>query len=166
MSVVYRSDYDDIQAEFVQLFLKVAKIFERKKFMTTGKIKSFLSSYPELKPHLHYAKTKSQVLDVVQQHSSFICCSYLRHAANYFQLPEAIEAIKKYYSYVDKFCSQTLTRHIYMKPFVSTKAIKFAPSTTITFKLGWNPADKTLSDIRDLLEKAFHEQCIYIHIVV
>ena len=53
-----------------------------------------------------------------------------------------------------------------MKPFVSTKSINFAPSTTITFKLGWKPADKTLSDIRDLLEKTFHEQHIYVHIVV
>ena len=166
MSAVYRNDYDDIQAEFVKLFLEVAKIFEKKKIMTPGKLKNFLSKFPELKPHLRNAKTTSQVLDVVQEHSSFICCSYLRHAADYFNLPEAIEAIKKYFTYVDEFCSQTLTRHIYMEPFVSTKSLKFAPSTTITFKLGWNPADKTLLDIRELLEKAFHKQHIYVHIVV
>ena len=141
MSVVYRSDYDDIQAEFIKLFLKVAEIFEKKKSMTPEKLKRYLSKFPELTPHLYYAETMSQVLDVVQEHSSFICCSYLRHAVNYFNLPGAIEAIKNYYTYVDEFCSQTLTRHIYMKPFISTKSIQFAPSTTITFKLGWKPAD-------------------------
>ena len=166
MSAVYRSDYDDIQAEFIKLFLKVTEIFEMEQSVTPEKLKKYLSKFPELTPHLCYAETTSQVLDVVQEHSSFICCSYLKHAANYFNLTGAIEAIKKYYTYVDEFCSQTLTKHMYMKPFISTKSMKFAPSTTITFKLEWKPADKTLLDIRDLLEKAFLEHHIYVHIVV
>ena len=45
MSVVYRSDYNDIQAEFIKLFLKVAEIFEKKKSMTPGKLKSFFQNF-------------------------------------------------------------------------------------------------------------------------
>ena len=55
-----------------------------------------------------------------------------------------------------------------MKPFLNTKSVDFTSSTnsTITFKLRWSPADKTLSDIQDLLQQAFEEQSIYVHIIV
>ena len=163
---MYRKDFIDIYAEFIKVFYKVADMFEKEKSVTPEKLKHYLSKFPDLTPHLCHAETTSQVLDVVQENISFIsCCSFLRNAADFFTLTGAVEVIKKYSTYVDEFCTQTLTRHIYMEPFVSTKS-KFAPSTTITFKLGWNSADKTLLDIRELLEKAFHEQHIYVHIVV
>ena len=53
-----------------------------------------------------------------------------------------------------------------MKPFLTAKSIDFTPSTTITFKLRWSPAEKTLSDIQRLLQQAFDEQSVYVHIVV
>ena len=53
-----------------------------------------------------------------------------------------------------------------MKPFLNAKSTNIAPSTTITFKLRWHPNDKTLSDILELLQLAFDEQSVYVHIVV
>ena len=44
--------------------------------------------------------------------------------------------------------------------------MEFAPSTTLTFKLEWNPDDKTLNDIRGVLERVFYEHSVYVHIVV
>ena len=44
--------------------------------------------------------------------------------------------------------------------------MEFASHTTLTFKLEWNPDDKTLSDIQGVLRQAFHEHSVYVHIVV
>ena len=67
-----------------------------------------------------------------------------------------------------EFNHQKLIQHIYMKPFLNSKSVDLTSSTntTITFKLRWSPADKTLSDIQDLLQQAFEEQSIYVHIIV
>ena len=67
---------------------------------------------------------------------------------------------------MNEFCQHELTHHVYMKPFLTAKSIDFTPSTTITFKLRWSPAEKTLSDIQRLLQQAFDEQSMHIHIVV
>ena len=106
------------------------------------------------------------MMHVIQQHSSFTCCSYLEHVADQLKLPALTEEIENYNKYVNEFCSQTLTRHIYMKPFITNKSIEFTPATTITFKLEWSPSKKTLTDIQSILRQAFHEHQIYVHIVV
>ena len=67
---------------------------------------------------------------------------------------------------MNEFCQYELTHHIYMKPFLTVKSITLTPSTTITFKLQWHPSNKTLSDILELLQQAFDEQSVYVHIVV
>ena len=77
------------------------------------------------------------------------------------------EKIEVYFQYLDDFRSRKMTKIINeLKPFVTAKSIVFLPSTTITFKLEWNPDDKTLSDIQSVLRQAFHERSIYVHIVV
>ena len=53
-----------------------------------------------------------------------------------------------------------------LEPFIAAKSIVFLPSTTLTFKLEWNPDDKTLNDIQSVLRQAFHERSVYVHIVV
>lgn len=50
-----------------------------------------------------------------------------------------------------------------MKPLFNAK---LTSSSTITFKLRWNPAEKTLSDIQDLLQQAFERQSVYVQVVV
>ena len=117
---------------------------------------------------LDKARTISDIIDIIQEHSSFTCCTYLKGVARRFNIPSVTEEIEKYYQFVNEFCHQRLIQHIYMKPFLNTKSLDFTSLkiTTITFKLRWSPAEKTLSDIQDLLQQAFDEQSVYVHIIV
>ena len=162
----YRSDFEDIQNTFAQLFDEVAEIFENEESITVERLKRFVSRIPELNDSLDNAHTISDIIDIIQEHSSFTCCSYLKGVAKRFNISAVTEKIEKYYQFVNEFCQYELTQHIYMKPFLTAKSINLTPSTTITFKLRWRPAKKTLSDIQHLLQQTFDEQSVYVHIVV
>ena len=166
MSERYRRDFEDIQDRFAQLFDEVAEILESEESVTIERLKRFVSRIPEMNDSLDNTHTISDVIDLIQKHSSFTCCSHLKGVARRFNVSAVTEKIEKYYQFVSEFCQHELTHHIYMKPFLTAKSINFTPSTTITFKLRWSPAEKTLSDIQHLLQQAFDEQNVYVHIVV
>ena len=163
---VYRVDYEDLQSEFVQLFIKVTEIIEKDESITQEKLKKSLFHFPDMKVALSSAESIYDIMDVIREHSSFTCCSRLQHVTRHFKIGAAAKEIEKYFKYVKKFCSQKISKHIYMKPFISGKTIEFSPSTTVTFKLEWRPDEKTLSDIQSVLRQAFHYHCINVHIVV
>ena len=162
----YRTDFEDIQDRFAQLFDEVAEILENEESVTPERLKRFVARIPEMKDSLDNAHTISDIIDIIQEHSSLTCCTHLRGVARRFNISSVTEKIKKYYQFVNKFCQYKLTHHIYMKPFLTAKSTIFTPTTTITFKLRWSPARKTLSDIQHLLQQAFEEQSVYVHIVV
>ena len=163
----YRRDFEDIQDRFAQLFDEVAEILENEESVTIERLKRFVSRIPEMNHLLDNAhSTISDIIDIVQEHSSITCCTHLKGVARRFNISAVTEKIEKYYQFVSEFCQYELTHHIYMKPFLTAKSTNFTPSTTITFKLRWSPNDKTLSNIMELLQQAFDEQNIYVHIVV
>ena len=166
VSESYRRDYDDIQGKFVSLFYEVTELFENEESLTMSKLKRFLSKYPNLRDPLCNADTIADVMDVIQEQSSFTCCSYLKHTATQFKITSAVEKINDYYKSVDEFCQHELRHHIYMQPFIAAKSINMSNSGIISFKLQWRPDSKTLSDIQSLLRQAFEKQSIYVHIVV
>ena len=162
----YRRDYEDIQSRFHQLFDEVTEILENDKTITIERLKRFLSKFPEVKDSLDNAHTISDIIDIIHKHSSLTSCSHLKGVATRFNVSAVLEKIETYYKFVDDFCQYKLANHVYMKPFLNAKSTEFTPSTTITFKLRWRPNDKTLSDILELLQQAFDEQSVYVHIVV
>ena len=166
VSESYRRDYDDIQGKFVLLFDEVTELFENEESVTMSKLKRFVSRYPNLRDPLCNADTIANVMDVIQDQSSFTCCSYLKHTATQFKITSAVEKINDYYKSVDEFCQHELRHHIYMQPFITAKSINMTNSGIISFKLQWRPDTKTLSDIQSLLRQAFEKQSIYLHIVV
>ena len=167
VSEAYRIDFEDLKSEYVQLFIDVAKIIEKNnKRVTKKKLKEFLSRFDELRASLASADTIIDLLDIIRDHSSFTCCSRLQHVARYFKITAATEKIESYLKFVEQFCSQKLSKHFYMKPFVTGKRTEITPSTTITFKLEWRPGEKTLSNIQSVLRQAFNYYCINVHIVV
>ena len=157
----YRRDYEDIQNRFHQLFDEVAKILENDETVTLERLKKYLSKTPNMKHSLDNAHTISDIIDIIQEHSSFTCCSHLKGVATRFNITAVTEKIEMYYEFVDDFCQYKLANHIYMKSFLTAKTFDFTPSTTITFKLRWRPNNKTLSDILELLQQAFDEQSVY-----
>ena len=163
---MYQGDFEDLQGQFVHLFVGVTKDFKKDKSVTVKKLKRVLFYYPDLKVSLVNADSISDIMLVLQNHSTFICCSRLKYVAEKFKISSVAEKIEIYFQYLKEFCSRKLTEHIYLKPFITAKSMEFAPSTTLTFKLEWNPDDKTLSDIQGVLRLMFHEHSIYVHIVV
>ena len=166
MSEKYRKDFEDIQNRFVKLFDEVAEMLENEESINIKRLKGYVSKIPEMKDSLDNAHTISDIIDIIQEHSSFTCCSHLEGVARRFNISAATEKIESYYQFMNEFCQCKLTHHIYMKPFLTAKPTDFTPSTTITFKLRWSPAKKTLSDIQHLLQQAFDEQNVFVHIVV
>ena len=162
----FRKDFEDIQNQFAQLFDEVAEILENEESVTPERLKRFVFRIPEMNDSLDNAHTISDIIDKIQKHSSLTCCTYLTGIARRFNVSTVIEKIENYFVIVNQFCLQKLTQHVYIKPFLTAKSMCFNSSTTITFKLRWSPAEKTLSDIQDLLRQAFEEQSIYVHIVV
>ena len=162
----FRRDYDDIQGKFVLLFDEVTELFENDESVTMSKLKRFVSRYPNLRDPLCNADTIADVMDAIQDQSSFTCCSYLKHTATRFKITSAVEKINDYYKSVDEFCQHELRHHVYMQPFITAKSINMTNSDIISFKLQWSPDSKTLSDIQSLLRKAFGKQSIYVNIVV
>ena len=163
---VYQGDFEDLQGQFVRLFADVTEEIKKDESVTTEKLKEFLSYYPDLKSSLVNAHSISDVMLVLQNHSTFICCSRLKNVAEHFKISSLTEKIRIYFQYLEDFCSRKLTKHIYLKRFLTAESMEFAPPTTLTFKLEWNPDDKTLSDIQGVLRRAFHEHSVYVHIVV
>ena len=162
----YRRDFEDIQNKFAKLFLEITEILEKEESVNIERLKGYISKFPEMKNSLDNAHTITDIIDIIQEHSSLTSCSYLKGVAELFNVSAAIEKIDKYYEFVDDFSQNKLANHIYMKPFFTAKSTEFTPSTTITFKLRWQPNDKTLSDILELLQQAFDDQSVHVHIVV
>ena len=162
----YSSDFEDIQRRFFQLFGEVTGILEREKSVTLNKLKRLLFKFSELKTSLDKASTISDAVILIQEHSSITCCSYLKHVAARFNISAAVDKIDSYYKLGEEFCQKKLTHHIYMKPLIIGKSVTFTPSTTITFKLQWSPAEKTLSDVQSTLRIAFCDHSTDVHIVV
>ena len=161
----FREDFEDIQNTFAQLFDEVAEILENEESVTPERLKRFVAKIPEMNNLLDNTKSISDIIDIIHNHSSLTCCSILKGVARRFNIPSVTEKVEKYRQDVDEFCHKKLIDHIYVKPFLTGQSIYFS-STTITFKLRWSPAEKTLSDIQDLLQQAFEEQSIYVHIIV
>ena len=162
----FRKEFENIQNRFAQLFDEVAEILKNEESVTPERLKQFVSRFPEMSASLDNVQTISDIINIIQEHSSFTCCTFLEGVVTRFDVSSATEKIEKYYQFVNEFCHQKLIHHIYMKPLLTAQSIYFTSSTTITFKLRWSPAEKTLSDIQDLLQQAFDEQSIYVHIMV
>ena len=177
MPEVYQGDFEDLQGQFVRLFAEVTEEIKKDESVTAENLKEFLSYYPDLEASLVNAHNISDMMRILKNHSTFICCSRLKNVAEHFKISSVTqkikvyissvtEKIKVYFQYLEDFCSRILTKHIYLKPFITAESMEFAPPTTLTFKLEWNPDDKTMSDIQGVIRRAFHEHSVYVHIVV
>ena len=140
----------------------------RNNIVPVQELKELLTSHPELELSLQDVETISQIMRVVQRHSSFINCFYLEHIAEHFKLTKVKKEIDNYNKLVDDFCNRKIIQHSYMKRFTTNPPQYTMSSQIIKIKitLEWNPKSKTLSDIRSLLRKAFKGLSPLIHVDV
>ena len=82
--VGYKKDFDEIQTKFAHLFYDITTMLEEAPEVTLEELKKFLIFYRDLKPLLQEADTITKVMLVVEEHSSFINCTYLKAVADNF----------------------------------------------------------------------------------
>ena len=133
--------------------------------MTVEELKKLLTFYPEMQIPLQDANTITEVMAVIQRHSSFTTYCYLEDLVDVFNIAEAKEEIAVYRNFVEHFCQHTLTQHSYVASLLADKSRCLLSAKTIIFKLEWGLGDKkTLADIKSILNKTFEILANHIHV--
>ena len=110
----YRNDFEDMQNRFAQLFDEVAEILENEESVTPERLKRFVSRIPEMNHLLDNAHTISDIIDIIQEHSSLTCCTYLKGVARRFNISAVTEKIEKYYQFVSEILPERVdTPHLH-----------------------------------------------------
>ena len=146
-----------------QLFFDITEMIEEAA-VTIQRLKKRLTFFADLRIPLQDADTITDVMKIVQQHTSFTNCTYLETVVNCVNIPAAKREIDAYYSFVEHFCQHKLQQHSYVASLLANRSKHLHYSETITFKLQWNPVEKTLADIRSTLGKTFDILANYIHV--
>ena len=143
----YRSDFEDMQNRFAQLFDEVVEILENEESVTPERLKRYVSKIPEMSDSLDNAHTISDIIDIILKHSSLTCCTYLKGVARRFNISAVTEKIEKYHQFVSEFCQNELTHHIYMKPVPHCQVNTFDTFYNHHLQIALSPVEKTLSSL-------------------
>ena len=152
----YQSDFDQMKVTFGNLLHTVAPIIA-KCIPSLQELKTYLRRcFRELKPQLSIAKSFDDVMELVEEKCTIINVVCLEAIINTFDITEAKQHIKDYKIAVDKFCAEVRLS------LCENQSFLLRPSThlkceTVEFVLEWEPDDYSLSEIRDLLQKAFKD---------
>ena len=138
-----------------------------KKQVLVDNLKQYLcQTFPEFRKSFQDGDTVDDVMTAVRNKCSLTDCSYLKLIAENFKLQKCQPAIDNYHRILKSFCHYTLAEHSYVKSFREDCSRNIISSNKITFKLMWDAEEKTMTDIRDVLQKAFGELATRIQIVV
>ena len=88
---MYEGDFEDLQGQFVRLFAEVTEEIEENKSVSVEDLKKFLAYYPDLESSLSNAESISELMRILKNHSSFICCSRLKNVAEHFKISAVTE---------------------------------------------------------------------------
>ena len=154
-----------LQSRFRSMFESILKVV--KTHVQVDDLKQYLcQTFPEFEESFQDGDTVDDVMTAVRSECSLTDCSYLEEIGDEFKLQECQPAIDNYRSILSSFCQHTLTEHSYVKSFREDCSQNFISSNKITFKLMWNAKQKTLTDIRDVLQMGFEKLATRIQIVV
>ena len=112
--------------------------------------------FRELKPQLDIAKSFDDVMQIVEEKCTLINVACLEAIINHYNIDDAKAHITVYKSAVDKFCEEVKLSVCENENLsFMTGPSSLLKRETIEFVLGWNTDEHTLSEIQDLLWKAF-----------
>ena len=155
LSPTYQEGFDQIRAKFGVLIETVAPLIKSVVMSTFQRFKKFLGRcFRELKPQLSIAESFDDVMDLVEEKCTIINIACLETIIEHYNIEEAKPHIILYKLKVDEFCEEVKISICENKDFMTS------PSTllkceTIEFILEWKTDEHTLSEIQDLLWKAF-----------
>ena len=121
--------------------------------------------FRELKPQLSIAGSFDDVMELVEEKCTIINIVCLEGIINIFNITEAKKHIKDYQAAVDEFCTKVRLSLCENQSFITSPSTQLK-CETVEFVLEWEPDDYFLSEIRDLLRKAFKDMAIRVQVRV
>ena len=150
--------------EFEKMFLEVKTDLEAK-HTTIVDLQMFLSfTFPELAAELETAESIEELLTVFSIHTSLINVYHLKAIAVYFELFTAIKRVQEYDDTLDEFCREVFVNQIYGHAFMYNSSKPILQSETIEFTLKCSDEEKSLYDVKEMLNTAF--QVLVHHIML
>ena len=155
LSPTYKYDFDQMRAKLGDLILTVLPLIESALTSKLKELKTYLRmSFQELKPLLATAESFDDVMDIVREKCTIINIACLEAIINRYKIEEAKGHITAYKVEVDRFCEEVKLRVCENEDFMMDPS-SLLKCQTIEFLLEWNIDEHTLSEIQDLLWKAF-----------
>ena len=165
MSAEYKEDFIDLQNGFGRMFDFSCVALQT--HVPTADLKKYLCrTFPELVIPLEDAITTDDVMEVIRNKSSLTDVGYFKVIANKFDLKEMKQEVEEYRKTLDSFCQHTLHNHSYIRSFREDYSQYILTSDEIVFQLQWNSIEKTMKDIRDVLQMCFGQLADRVQIVV
>ena len=165
VSAVYKRDFIHLQGSFGRMFDSVCETVKSQ--VPVDDLKRYLCrTFSEFEIPLQDAVTTDYVMKTVRNESSLTDFAFFEEIADYFNLHRMKRAIRDYHSILDSFCQHTLDNHSYVRSFREDYPRYILSTDKITFKLQWNAKEKTLKDIRDVLQMSFQHLADRVQIVV
>ena len=90
-------------------------------------------------------------MKAVRNQSSLTDLAYFDRINDHFNL-QVTQEIDRYRDTLDSFCRHTLDNHSYVRSFREDYDRYILSSDKIVFQLQWKAREKTLKDIRDVLQ--------------
>ena len=164
MSVEYKKDFILLQDKFGTLFRSISKAVKSQ--VPVDDLKEYLcETFPEFKILLQEASTTDDVMKTVRNQSSLTDLAYFGRINGHFNL-KMKQKINRYCDSLDSFCQHTLENHSYVRSFREDYPRYILSSDKIVFRLQWKANEKTLKDIRDVLQMSFGYLADRVQIVV
>ena len=165
MSQYYQSLVEAKMGELTILLIDVNDTLEDNNILLNS-LKMFLSLHRELRNDARSAKSLKDGMILVGDYTSLINTKYLQAVAENFQLKVAIDLIKKFNNSIDMFCKMIPTKYIYGQDLMRHSRKRFQESEEVEFVLEWDSDETTLSDIPELLIKAFRSEARHVLVKV
>ena len=106
----------------------------------------------EVKPQLSIAKSFDNVMDIVEENCSIVSITILETIVDHYSITEAADYILAYKTHLEEFCEINIC-NVQLKKLSSS----LLTCNTIKFIVNWEVTKCTLSAIKGLLWKAFHD---------
>ena len=165
MSAKYKRDFIHLQGSFGRLFDSMCETVNS--HVPVDYLKRYLCrTFSEFESLLQDTNTTDDVMKAVRNESSLTDFAYFEQIANNFDLQQMKQNIDKYCNTLDSFCQHTLDNHSYVRSFREDFPRYNLTSNKIVFQLQWKAKEKTLKDIRDVLQMGFGHLADRVQIVV
>ena len=147
----YECCFDAMRGKFGIFRKKIIPILSKK--INFEDLKQFLiQCYSELEVELAGIESIDDAMTVVIKHSNIINVAKIETIVDCYDVTEAKELVTGYKEEIEKFSNTKLNSMLNKN--LSAHCSSLA-CETIKFVLDWEPSDRSLEDIRLLLEKAF-----------